>query len=76
MQRFSFKNLRLKTLFQRFILKVVHGYIAYFVFEPQIGENLLDILHKKHILIELSPVPTESHSLNSLFRMTHVLCQE
>ena len=44
----SFKNVHLKAYFQRFILKAVRGYIAHLVFEPQIGENLLNILHTEN----------------------------
>ena len=48
MWRLLFKNVHLKAFFQRFILKVVRGYIVHLVFEPQIGENLLDILHAEN----------------------------
>ena len=48
MRRLLFKNVHLKAFFQRFILKVVRGYIVHLVFEPQIGENLLDILHAEN----------------------------
>ena len=44
----SFKNVHLKAFFQKFILKVVRRYIVHLVFEPQIGENLLDILHAQN----------------------------
>ena len=48
MRRLLFKNVHLKAFFQRFILKVVRGYILHLVFELQIGENLLDILHAEN----------------------------
>ena len=48
MRRFLLKNVHLKAYFQRFILKVVRGYIVHLVFEPQIGENLLNILHTEN----------------------------
>ena len=44
----ALKILRLKALFPRFILRVVRGYIVHPVFEPQIGENLFDILHTEN----------------------------
>ena len=44
----AFKNVHLKAFFQRFILKVVRGYIVHLLFELQIGENLLDILHAEN----------------------------
>ena len=77
MRRFLFKNVHLKAYFQRFILKVVRGYIVHLVFEPQIGENLLNILHTENThFTELSPAQRKSRSLNSTFPLTHVLCQE
>ena len=48
MRRFLFYNVHLKAFFQRFILKVVREYIAQLFFLPQIGENLLDILHAEN----------------------------
>ena len=48
MRRFLLKSVHLKAIFQSFILKVVRGYIVHLVFEPQIGENLLDILHAEN----------------------------
>ena len=77
MRRLLFKNVHLKAFFQRFILKVVRGYIVHLVFELQIGENLLDILHAEvRILTELSPAQRNPHGLNAIFRLTRVLCQE
>ena len=48
----SLNFLRLKALFSRFILRVIRGYIVHDVFEPQIGENLLDNLHTENTQVD------------------------
>ena len=48
MCRFLLNILRLKGLFQGFVLRVVRGYIVHLVFEPQIGKNLPDIFHTEN----------------------------
>ena len=76
MRRFLLKTLRLKALFLRSILKVVRGYIAHLVLSHRSAKICLTFcIHKIHILTELSPAQRESHSLNSLFRLTHFSCQ-
>ena len=77
MRRLLFKNVQLKAFFQRFILKVVRGYIVHLVFEPQSAKICLTFcMQKIRILTELSPAQRKPHGLNSIFRLTHVLCQE
>ena len=38
----------IESVFPRFILRMVRGYIVHLVFEPQIGEYLLAILHTEN----------------------------
>ena len=68
MRRFLLKKVHLKAYFQRFILKVVRGYIAHLVFEPQIGENLLNILHTENTHFDrVTSRAKESHEVLILY---------
>ena len=48
MPNIDFKYFAFESVFPRVILRVVRGYIVHLVFEPQIGENFLDILHTEN----------------------------
>ena len=77
MRRFLFKNVCLKAFFQRFILKVVRGYIVHLVLSHRSAKICLTFcMQKIRILTELSPAQRKPHGLNSIFRLTHVLCKE